>query len=397
MLRFLSAGESHGRCITVIVDGFPAGVSVDNTFVQCELKRRMAGYGRGERMSIESDRAEFTSGVRKGVTLGTPISLQIRNKDYKNWQKLMSPFGKKLPVDFRVLFPRPGHADLTGVLKRDRQDVRDILERASARETASRVAAGALAKILLAQFEISVESRVLSVGAVKDRKKRVPERELNSVADGDPLRMLDGNASSQGRKWIAEAAKEGDTVGGSFEVISWGVPPGLGDYTQWNSRLDGMLAQALMSIPAIKGVEIGKGISVSSGRGKKAHDRLYSGGSALFYFGKYRLPFHRKTNMAGGIEGGMTNGEPISVRAFMKPIPSLTVPLETVSLFDYSPTYAVRERSDVCAVPAASVVGEAMVSLVLADSFIAKFGGDCLDDMKKTYENYMERICTTTG
>ncbi len=397
MIRFLSAGESHGRCVTVIVDGFPAGVPVNESFVQGELKRRMAGFGRGERMSIESDQAEFTSGVRKGVTLGTPISIQIQNKDYKNWRKIMSPFGGKVPDSSRVLFPRPGHADLTGVLKRDRKDVRDILERASARETATRVAAGSLAKILLAQFEIYVESRVVSVGTVKDTKKRIPERGLNDAVNGDPLRMLNGKASLKGRKWIEEAEKEGDTVGGSFEVVSWGVPPGLGDYSQWDSRLDGKLAQALMSIPAIKGVEIGKGISVSAGRGREAHDRIYSGGSTLYYHGKYRLPFHRRTNMAGGIEGGMTNGEPISVKAFMKPISSLTVPLETVSLFDYSPSLAVRERSDVCAVPAASVVGEAVVSLVLADSFIAKFGGDCLDDMKKTYEDYMERICMTTG
>ncbi len=393
MFRFFSAGESHGKGLTVIVDGFPSGVPVSEEFVQKEMARRMAGFGRGGRMIIEKDSADFTSGVRKGISLGTPISVLIRNRDFKNWKKLMSPFGSSVAEGDKVKNPRPGHADLSGVLKRGRDDVRDILERASARETASRVAAGALAKTLLFQFGIYLLSRVVSVGKVVDRgspgKKGFP---FESV-DGDPLRMFNPVTSEAGRILISEAEKEGDTVGGKFEVIAIGVPPGIGDYSQWDKRLDGKAAKALMSIPAIKAVEIGEGVLSARRSGKKVHDRIYSGKGNEFYKGKYRLPFFRKSNSAGGIEGGMSNGEPIVLRCYMKPIPSLTVPLETVSIDDYSPVTAVRERSDVCAVPAASIVGEAMLSIVLVGSLIEKFGGDCLEDMKGSYERYLERIC----
>lgn len=393
MVRFLTSGESHGKGLTVIVEGFPSGVRVSKEFVDGELRRRMAGYGRGGRMRIEADSAEFNSGVRFGKTLGSPICIHIKNLDYKNWKEIMSPFGGRLEEGKRILNPRPGHADLSGVLKRGAEDVRDILERASARETGARVAAGALAKLLIAAFDMSVKSYVTSIGHIRHQRKRFRSGLLAKDTDKDPLRMADEKASREARNHISDAAKRGDSVGGSFEVLGFGVPPGLGDYTHWDKRLDGRLARALVSIPAIKGIEIGDAIDASRKSGAKVHDRIFAGPGSQLYFGKYRLPFRRKTNSAGGIEGGMSNGESLVVRCYMKPIPTLTVPLDTVSIHDFSQTEAVKERSDVCAVPAASVVGESMVAIVMAECMTEKFGGDSLGDMLEAYESYLERIC----
>lgn len=393
MLRFITAGESHGKGVTVIVDGFPGGVPVSKAFVDEELKRRMSGYGRGDRMRIEADSADFTSGVRFGKTIGSPICIHIKNKDFKNWKKVMAPFGGGLGDKEKIVNPRPGHADLSGVLKRGAEDVRDILERASARETAARVAAGALAKVLLSQFDIRVKSHVTSVGRVKSRIKRFGSALLEKDPDKDPLRMIDAEMSKEAMKLISDSAKRGDTLGGSFEVMGFGISPGLGDYTQWDRRLDGKLARALISIPAIKGVEIGDAVDSSRRGGARVHDRILAKPGKDLFFGKHRLPFRRKTNTAGGIEGGMSNGEDLIVRCYMKPIPTLTVPLETVSIRDYTQTVAVKERSDVCAVPAASVVGESMVALVLAGCLLEKFGGDCLGDIITAYESYLGRIC----
>lgn len=393
MIRFLTAGESHGRGVTVIVDGFPSGVSVRKESVDGELRRRMTGYGRGGRMRIEADSAEFTSGVRFGKTLGSPICILIKNRDYVNWKQIMSPFKTRRGDVKKVLNPRPGHADLSGVLKRGAEDVRDILERASARETAARVAAGAMAKMLIAKFDMTVASHVTSIGNIKIPGKKHREEELVREADSDPLRMLDKKASKRAMQLISDATKKGDSVGGSFEILGFGIPPGLGDYTQWDRRLDGKLGQAILSIPAIKGVEIGKAIASTKMGGSVVHDRILAKPGKQLYFGKYRLPFKRRTNVAGGLEGGMSNGETVIVRCYMKPIPTLTVPLESVSIRDFSQTEAVKERSDVCAVPAASVVGESMFALVLANVLLEKFGGDTLTDMTRAYESYLSRIC----
>lgn len=393
MVRFLTAGESHGKGVTVIVEGFPSGVPVEREFVDRELKRRMSGYGRGDRMGIEADTAEFASGVRFGMTLGSPICIHIKNKDFKNWKRIMAPFGSVPDDKDIVINPRPGHADLPGVLKRGAGDVRDVLERASARETVARVAAGALAKLLLAQFDIWVESYVTSVGTVRSRRRVFREGLREKEPDRDPLRMIDSKKSQEAMELIRDAAKRGDSVGGTFEVLGFGIPPGLGDYTQWDRRLDGKLAMALMSIPAIKGIEIGDAFESSRRGGVRVHDRIFAKPGKHLFFERYRLPFMRKTNNAGGLEGGMSNGEDLILRCYMKPIPTLTVPLESVSIRDYSQTAAVKERSDICAVPAASVIGESMVALVLAESLLGKFGADFLGDTIKGYESYLGRIC----
>jgi chorismate synthase len=389
--RFFTTGESHGPALTAIVDGVPAGVPLTAEGLDAELRRRQGGYGRGGRMRIESDRAEILSGVRHGETLGSPITLQIRNRDWENWTDAMSPAASEHQADDermrRVLAPRPGHADLVGVLKYDRADARDILERASARETAARVACGAVARRLLAELGITVGSHVISIGGVRAEFARELPDDIDQVADASPVRCLDGAAEERMIEAIDEAKHAGDTLGGVVEVVARGVPAGLGSHTTWDGKLDGRLAGALMSIQAIKGVEIGLGFEAALRPGSRVHDPITRDRAAERGGG-----FGRAGNHAGGLEGGMTTGMPLVVRAAMKPISTLMQPLQTVDLRTGASIEAVRERSDVCAVPAAGVVAEAMVALVLAAAVLEKFGGDSLGDLRAAFDAYVARI-----
>ncbi len=372
-LRWLTAGESHGPALVAILEGIPAGLPLSPDDIDRELSRRQRGHGRGGRMAIERDRAEVIAGVRWGRTTGAPIAVRIANRDWENWRGIMDPFGTP-PAGYRpVTVPRPGHADLAGHLKYGHQDLRDVIERSSARETAARVALGAIAKRLLREIGVGIASHVVSIhtarAEVDPLALGLPPEEINARADRSPVRCLDPEAEREMVARIDAARAAGDTVGGVFEVIAFGVPPGLGSYVHWDLRLDGRLAQALMSIPAIKGVEVGLGFQAASRLGSEVHDEILPD----------RERGHRRaTNRAGGLEGGVTNGEPLVLRAAMKPIPTLTKPLRSVDLETGEETSAHRERSDVCAVPAASVVGEAMVALVLADALLERFGGDSL-------------------
>ena len=347
-IKFISAGESHGKILACILEGLPAGLKISSDFVNSELKRRQGGYGRGGRMKIESDKIIFGSGIRFGETLGSPITLLIENKDFENWQDKMS--AEKFFECEKVTNARPGHADLTGILKYNRDDIRDILERSSARETAMRVAAGAVCKIFLKEFNINISSKVLNEDEIKNK--------------------------------IDIAKTKGDTVGGIFEIKISGVPAGLGSFIQWDKKIDAKFAMALMSIQAIKAVEIGDGWSNANKFGSEVHDEIFMENQKIF----------RKTNRAGGIEGGMTNGEEIIIRAAMKPIPTLMKPLQTIDIKTLEKTFASKERSDTCAIWAAAVVGESMAAIVLADEITNKFGGDALCDTLKNFENYCERI-----
>jgi chorismate synthase len=384
MVRFLTAGESHGRALVVILEGIPAGLSIDTGHIDHELRRRQGGYGRGRRMVIESDKAEIISGVRRGETIGGPIAMTIQNRDWVNWRYTMSVEAEP-PADAGgakrapVTRPRPGHADLAGIAKFERTDVRDILERASARETAARVAAGAIAKQFLAAAGIRVTSHVFAVGAA-----RLPEGttvafdQAASLPDGAPFRCVDPSVEAEMIAEVDAAREAGDTRGGAFEVIVTGVPPGLGSYTQWDRKLDGLLAQALMSIPAIKAVGIGLGPEVAFRPGSRVHDEIVPDPS-----GTRPTGVARPTNNAGGLEGGVTNGEDVRVSAWMKPISTLMKPLRSVDITTMQEASAAIERSDVCAVPAAAVVGEAMVALVLAGALSAKFGGDSMRELTR--------------
>ncbi|HIF07784.1 MAG TPA: chorismate synthase [Gemmatimonadetes bacterium] len=388
-MSFRTAGESHGRGLVAILEGIPAGLSLEMARdVDPDLGRRQGGYGRGRRMKIETDKAEVISGVRLGETLGSPLALIIWNKDAENWLESMSP----LPPDpdgnrkaLRSLYlPRPGHADLVGLLKYDRRDTRDILERASARETAARVACGAVCKKLLADFGITIGSHVTSIGAVEARvPDEVPE-DLNGTVDASPLRTLDEEASDRMIEAIDGAKEEGDTLGGIFEVLVRGLPAGLGSYVSYDTKLDGRLAGAMMSIQAIKGVEIGLGFEGARRPGSQVHDPIVTDESA-----DRAGNLGRSSNRAGGLEGGVTTGEPLVVRAAMKPISTLRKRLPSVDMRDGSAADAAVERSDVCAVPAAAVVGEAMVALVLADAFLEKFGGDAVSEVRRNFESYV--------
>jgi chorismate synthase len=371
------------------MEGLPAGLPLQmERDVDPELKRRQGGYGRGRRMEIESDRAEVMSGIRLGETLGSPLAMLIWNRDWENWTTAMAhepPAEDENPKALRPHYlPRPGHADLVGVLKYDRRDIRDVLERASARETAARVACGAVAKRLLGEFGIRVGSHVLSIGDVEaDLPDQLPE-DLNAAVDGDPVRCLDAEASERIRRSIDEAKDRGDTLGGIFEVVATGVPVGLGSYVSWSDKLDGRLAGAMMSIQAIKAVEIGPGFENARRPGSRVHDpivrdREHERGGGM----------SRDGNRAGGLEGGVTTGEPLVVRGAMKPISTLRTRLPSVDLRDGSVGDAAVERSDVCAVPAAAVVGEAMVALVLADAFLDKFGGDSLSEIRRNFDGYV--------
>lgn len=386
MLRYLTAGESHGKNLVVIIEGIPANLEINIDEINDQLRERQVGFGRGERMKIETDHVEILSGVRHNWTLGSPISLLIPNKDWENWQQKMAPIThSSAGIEFEetITSPRPGHADLAGAIKYGHKDIRNVLERASARETAARVAVAAIAKMLLRQFDISLVSYVVQIGNVKANVENKSFDEIKERILISLLRCVDKEAETEMIKLIEEAKKVGDTVGGIFEVIAVGVPVGLGSYSQWDSRLDGRLAGAVMSIPAIKGVEIGAGFNVAHLHGSEVHDEIF--------YSKHK-GFFRKTNRAGGLEGGVTNGQPIVLRAAMKPIPTLRKPLASVIFQTKEPTMASYERSDVCAVPAASVVGEAMVAIELCKAMQEKFGGDNLQEMKNNYHSYMEYV-----
>jgi chorismate synthase len=376
-----------------IAEGLPAGLPVLARDIDRELARRQVGYGRGDRMQIEKDEVEILSGVRFGNTLGGPVAMLLRNRDWVNWREKMAQEGDGAgvpPLDTA----RPGHADLGGVLKYGHRDVRSVLERASARETAARVMAGALAKRFLGELGVTIVGHVLSIGGIRVSREVEGNADLAAAAEGSPLRMADPAAEARVVRMIDEVKEAGTTAGGIVEVIAKGVPPGLGSFVAWDRRLDGRLAHALMSIHAIKGVEVGGGMSLASLPGAEVHDEVFPGGDpGCRYLGEFLLPFHRVTNRAGGLEGGMTNGEPVVVRAAMKPIPTQSRPLRTVTVDRFAPATAHRERSDVCAVPAASVVAEAMTAVVLADAFLEKFGGDAMCDILYNYTQYLRRIC----
>jgi chorismate synthase len=383
MVRFLTAGESHGRALVVILEGIPAGLPIDVDAIAFELRRRQGGYGRGRRMQIESDRAEILSGVRAGETMGGPIAMMIENRDWPNWERTMHPQAE-VPADARganrapVTRPRPGHADLAGFAKYGRSDIRDILERASARETASRVAAGAVARQLLARAGVALTSHVWAIGGARlPEGTTVPFDRAAALAADSPLRCVDPDVERRMIAEIDEAREKGDTRGGAFEVIARGVPIGLGSYIQWDRKLDGRLGQALMSIPAIKAVGVGIGPEAAYRPGSRVHDEIVPGPA------DHVPPLARPTNNAGGLEGGVTNGEDLRVSAWMKPISTLMKPLRSVDLATMTESAAAIERSDVCAVPAAAVVGEAMVALVLADALVEKFGGDSIGELER--------------
>lgn len=383
MVRFLTAGESHGRTLVVILEGIPAGLPIDIDAVTRDLRRRQGGYGRGHRMAIESDRAEIVSGVRAGQTIGGPIAMLIENKDWPNWQFTMRTTAEAAPDAggarrAPVTKPRPGHADLAGVAKYGRDDVRDVLERASARETAARVAAGAIARQMLLKVGVRIASHVFSIGDVHlPQGATVPFAAAAALADDAPLRCVDTRIEQQMIAAIDRAREAGDTLGGGFEVIATGVPIGLGSYVQWDRKLDGRLAQAVMSIPAIKAVGVGLGPEAAARPGSRVHDEIVPDRA-----GTRPTSLGRPTNNAGGLEGGVTNGEDLRISAWMKPISTLMKPLRSVDLTTMTEAPAAIERSDVCAVPAAAVVGEAMVALVLADAVTEKFGGDSLVDLE---------------
>lgn len=382
-IRYLTAGESHGKGVLVVLEGIPAQLFITKDDINLELARRQGGYGRGGRMTIEKDQVEILSGVRKGVTLGSPVTLFVRNKDYENWEKIMSP-----DLDFKekgnpLSRPRPGHADLPGGVKYNHRDLRNILERASARETTVRVAAGAVAKVFLRQFNIHVFSHVLRLGKASIAKSEKNYAALQKKADGSPVRMIDPAAAKKAMALIDRAKSKGDTLGGVFEVIVTGVPMGLGSHVQWDRKLDGKIAQALMSMQAIKGVEIGNGFENATSLGSQVHDEIgYQKTKGFFHL----------TNHAGGIEGGMTNGEPILVRVAKKPISTLKTPLRSVNIETKEVVKAAYERSDTCALPAASVIGESICAWVVADALLEKMGGDFMGEIQQRFRLYLKHV-----
>ncbi len=398
MFTYLTAGESHGKEITAIIKQVPAGLELKKDLIDQELIRRQGGYGRGGRMDIEKDRVEITAGVRHGITLGSPITLIIKNKDWENWQKEMSPDpadGKKTET---VTKPRPGHADLAGALKYNTKDVRNILERASARETAIRTAVGSVCKQFLSKFDINIYSHVIQIGSVKasswenldvaDKKSGEYNQEklgtyFKKVEDS-PLRCGNKEVEKEMIKLIDDTKQKGDSIGGVIEILVFGLPVGLGSHVHWDEKLDGKLAQAVISIQAIKGVEFGDGFKSASRKGSEVHDEIY--------YEQDSSQFYRSSNQAGGIEGGISNGEPLLIRMAMKPIPTLKNPLHSVDLNSKEARFASKERSDVCAVPSASIVGEAVSAAVLAKAFCKKFGGDSMEEITRNYQSYKEYL-----
>lgn len=386
-LELTTAGESHGPGLTCIVQGLPAGLMLDRDVLNRDLARRQLGHGRGGRMKIETDTVAVTAGVRHGRTLGGPIALQVANRDYANWEDRMNPWPVPEPPA-EVHLPRPGHADLIGTQKYGLSDVRDILERASARETAARVAGGGLAKAFLAALGVTVHSHVIQITGVTAPRRDDLRAEDFADVDESPVRCLDADA---GRAMVAEInrlRKANESLGGVFEVRAFGLVPGLGSHVSWRERLDGVLGQAIMSIQAVKAASVGDGIEVAGLPGSQAHDEIFYDDERSFY---------RETNRSGGVEGGMTTGDPVVVRGYMKPLPTLTKPLRSVDIATHEPTQALRERTDSCTVPAAGVVAEAMVAFVLADAYRTKFGGDHIDDVRSAVTAYQERIGWVAG
>jgi len=386
MFRFLTAGESHGRGVVTIVEGLPRGLAVDLERINNELARRQRGYGRGKRMQIERDRVEILSGVRFGKTLGSPVALWVENRDFENWRQAMDAMAEP-PTEAarrRVAHPRPGHADLAGALKYDTHDVRDILERASARETTARVAAGGLARLLLAEFGIGISSHVIRVGEVAVPEPfDVPWEKITALPDDSPLRCIDPQIEKAMMAEVDRVKEQGDTVGGVFQVVIHGVPAGLGSHVHWDRRLDGRLAQAMMSVPAVKAVEIGAGVAGGSAIGSAFHDEI---------FHQRGRGFLRRTNRAGGIEGGISNGHEVRVQGYMKPLSTLIKPLSSVDLDTKEPYKAAVERTDTTAIAAAGVVGEAVAALVMCEMFMEKFGGDSLAETRRNFEGYREQV-----
>ena len=402
-LKFLTAGESHGKALIGIIEGLPAGLSISSDYIDNDLARRQKGFGRGGRMNIETDKAQILSGVRHGKSLGSPISLLIENKDWENWTEIMSSDSKLKTQNLKlktVTRPRPGHADLTGALKYNHHDMRNVLERSSARETAASVAIGAIAKQLLAEFDIQVVSYVTEIGGVKSQESGVRSqgkekdlRKLFNNAEASPVRCPDKKTEKKIIKKIKEAIKKGDTLGGIFEVAVLGVPAGLGSYSQWDRKLEAKLAYAVMGIQAIKGVEIGVGFDAAKSPGSEVMDEIfYKTQNSKLKTPNLSGGFYRKTNNAGGIEGGMSNGMPIIIRAAMKPIPTLKSPLASVDINTKKKFKAAYERSDACAVPAAAVIGEAVAATVIANTFLEKFGGDSITEIKRNYKGYLKQL-----
>ncbi|HEY3038423.1 MAG TPA: chorismate synthase [Pyrinomonadaceae bacterium] len=386
MFRFTTAGESHGRALVAIVEGLPAGLPIDPVGIDRELVRRQWGYGRGGRMKIEQDHVEILSGVRHGLTLGSPIALMIENKDWSNWTEVMASDPRDIAPEKsrRLKRPRPGHADLAGGQKYDARDLRNILERASARETAARVACGALAKQLLTSFGVEIRSHVIQLGGIPDKPLELSWDGIAAIPEDAPLRCADVTLQQQMIELIDAKREAGDTLGGVFEVVARGSLPGLGSHTSWDLKLDGRLAQAIMSIPAVKAVSIGAGSEASALPGSEVHDEIA--------YNNETKEFIRETNRAGGLEGGVTNGEEIRIRGHLKPLSTLRRPLRSVDIDTKQEQLAAFERSDITAVPAAGVIGEAMMALVLAAAMREKFGGDSLGEMKRNFEGYREQL-----
>ena len=387
MLRFCTAGESHGQALLAFVSGLPAGLAVDVELINRELHRRQLGYGRGGRQKIEKDRADIFAGVRHGRTIGAPVALRIENRDWANWQKILPVEATSAPEaeSRKLVAPRPGHADLAGSQKFNFHDARFVLERASARETAARVAAGTFAKQLLKQFGTDIASHTIQVGHAR-LERSATWHEIQAVSEDleSPLRCVDAPTQEKMKAEVDIALKAGDTVGGVFEIVAHNVPVGLGSHAQWDEKLDGRLAQALMSVQAVKAVEIGSGVVAAGSYGSEVQDEIS--------YDKAAARFRRRSNRAGGLEGGITNGEDVAIRGYLKPISTLRKPLGTVDMVTKEPVQAAYERSDWCVVPAGSVAGEAMVALVLADAFLQKFGGDSLAELRRNFESYAQQI-----
>ncbi len=382
-IRFLTAGESHGKGTVAILEGFPAGLPISAAEINTELARRQKGYGRGGRMLIESDHVEILSGIRRGETLGSPITLFVKNKDYENWEKIMTPDFSSEKTGNLLQRPRPGHADLPGGIKYNHRDLRNILERASARETTARVAAGAVAKKFLKTFNILIQSHVRQLGSSVSNSKILKYEGLNEKADKSPVRILEKKAEKKAIALIDQAKLKGDTLGGIFEIIITGVPIGLGSHVQWDRKLDGRLAQSLLSLQAIKGIEFGEGFRNAGRFGSEVHDEIaYSKSKGFYHF----------SNNAGGIEGGMSNGEPIVLRVAKKPISTLRKPLRSVNIESKKEIKAAYERSDVCALPAAAVIGEALCAWVISEAFLEKMGGDFMKEIQERFKVYLKHI-----